>query len=75
MTINLPQAGIGQYYRKRGDVRPYIYIYIYCTHVHMKKALLLIGELLKGAVCSLRLKFDPQLENFDLPSIGDTIEW
>lgn len=40
-----------------------------------KKALVLIGELLKGAVCKIQLKFDPQLQNFSLPSTDRTIEW
>lgn len=49
--------------------------HIYCTHVHRKKALVLTGELLKGAVCKIQLNFDPQLLNFGLTLTGHTIEW
>lgn len=55
---------------EKGEIRGHIY----WPHVHTKKTLL-IGELLKGAVYKIKLQFDPRMQNFSLPSTGDSAEW
>lgn len=60
MTINIPQAGIWQNYRKRGEI---------LHRCGSKK------WALEGAVCKIQLQFKHELQNSSLPLTGHTMGW